>query len=777
MGKLVKMTLSSCRGNGYLIIGVCLGLSLSLFMSPVEITEGIDANPSTDEAWFPVPSQDPIDEYVPKINLAQKPKIPQKVPKSLIRPRYYSTELGIREKLFIAVSTSREHLHTRGVALNKTLAHLVDKIRYFITIPEGTKPNVSLPGIVGFTDTRDILKPFHIIKYITDNYLEEYDFYFIVNDSSYINGRSLNHLLDKISVSRDVYLGRPLENDPSYCSLDSGIILSNSIIQKMKNNLDWCVKNTFSSMDDINFGRCVEHSTKLKCLDVSEDTQFVSYDFGKIADEKLENFDGKKILFGGDLERLKNSVTISSIFDHSMVYKLHIQSAIDRIREIEMVIQDIEGDYEGIVDLSKNFSERAWPIGTPGASRPTGRFDLTRWNYFNESHVFMETDHENSRPLIGSSKREIEEVLDLLGERIRKGEEGLRVQRVVNGWRRFDAARGVDFILDVDVVDAKGGITTKRFEVTKPLGKAEILSVPYVTENSRVNLVVIVETQGIHEAGAFIEDYVKICMEKRDKTSLMLVLLYDPESPSKGSEDVFAGVKTMAVGATDRFKKDGLKISWLSVRMGVRTEEVRGDPIVGVGILDLVSRKFSPESLVMVMEMGAGLKPEFLNRVRMNTIMQSQIFSPIPFTEYHPDIAYPDNAQRPPEVDINRNYGSYDLHNFETISFYIKDYLTVRKSSEKDIPMVRNDKDIISILKLSKSNIIDSLFELFVVYSDLHPLRAVEPALKVRYSEIDCRGARVASESSKISCETRKYSMLAQRGQLAKLILDYQNRS
>ncbi|XP_015115913.1 chondroitin sulfate synthase 2 [Diachasma alloeum] len=775
MSKLVKMTLSSCRGNGYLMIGVCLGLSLSLFMSPVEISEGIDANSPSDEFWSPVPSQDPVDEYVPKINLAQKPKIPQKVPKSLIRPRYYSTELGIREKLFIAVSTSREHLHTRGIALNKTLAHLVDKIRYFITIPEGSKPNVSLPGIVGFTDTRDILKPFHIIKYITDNYLEEYDFYFIVKDSSYVNGRSLNHLLDKISVSRDVYLGRPLDDDPNYCSLDSGIILSNSIIQKMKTNLDWCVKNTFSSIDDINFGRCVEHSTNLQCRNTSEDVQFISNDFDKIPDQKLNNFAEKNYFFGDRLGIVKNSVTVASIFDHSMVYKLHIESAIDRIREIELVIKDIEEDYEEIANFSKNFSGRAWPIGTSGPSRPSARFDLTPWDYFNESHVFMETDHENSRPLIGSFKREVEEVLGLLGETVRKRKGGLRVQRVVNGWRRFDAARGVDYILDVHVLDATGGMATKRFEVTKPLGKAEILSVPYVTENSRVNLVVIVDTQGIHEAGVFIEDYVKVCMEKRDKTSLMLVLLYDPESPSKGSQDVFAGVKRKAVGVTERFKKEGMRISWLSVRMDVRTEKVRMDPIVRVGVLDLVSRKFSPESLVMVMEMGAGLKPDFLNRVRMNTIMQSQIFSPIPFTEYHPDIVYPDDVQRPLEVDINRNYGGYDIHNFETISFYIKDYQTVRKSSEKDISIVRNDKDIISILKLSKSNIIDSLFELFVVYSDLHTLRAVEPALKVRYSEIDCRGARLASESSKISCENRKYSRLGHRGQLAKLILDYQN--
>lgn len=59
----------------------------------------------------------------------------------------------------------------------------------------------------------------------------------------------------------------------------------------------------------------------------------------------------------------------------------------------------------------------------------------------------------------------------------------------------------------------------------------------------------------------------------------------------------------------------------------------------------------------------------------MNTISQTQIFSPVPFTEFHPDIAYADaNVQRP-ELDVNRNYGKYDSYNFNSISFYVKDYM------------------------------------------------------------------------------------------------------
>ena len=46
---------------------------------------------------------------------------------------------------------------------------------------------------------------------------------------------------------------------------------------------------------------------------------------------------------------------------------------------------------------------------------------------------------------------------------------------------------------------------------------------PYVTENVRVNLVLPVVAEFKLEAIQFMENYARICMEKREKTFLMLV--------------------------------------------------------------------------------------------------------------------------------------------------------------------------------------------------------------------------------------------------------------
>jgi chondroitin polymerizing factor len=94
----------------------------------------------------------------------------KKVVKNIVRPRYYSSELGIREKLFVGLITSQENIDTFATAFNKTAAHLVNKIKYFINA-DNVKSNFKLKNIVGFTDTRENLRPFHVLKYIADNYL------------------------------------------------------------------------------------------------------------------------------------------------------------------------------------------------------------------------------------------------------------------------------------------------------------------------------------------------------------------------------------------------------------------------------------------------------------------------------------------------------------------------------------------------------------------------------------------------------------------------------
>lgn len=187
--------------------------------------------------------------------------------------------------------TTPANINTRATAINRTTAHLVNKIKFFINA-DNVKANYNLKNIVGFTDTRENLRPFHIIKYIGDNYLDDFDNFFLIQDDVYIDARKLKKVLTQISITFDLYMGtRSVKNqssdlldfykkskksnngngsgnvripsDRNYCELEAGILFSSSVIRKMRNNLDWCVRNGVTNTHSVNIGRCVKYSSNI----------------------------------------------------------------------------------------------------------------------------------------------------------------------------------------------------------------------------------------------------------------------------------------------------------------------------------------------------------------------------------------------------------------------------------------------------------------------------------------------------------------------------------
>lgn len=105
------------------------------------------------------------------------------------------------------------------------------------------------------------------------------------------------------------------------------------------------------------------------------------------------------------------------------------------------------------------------------------------------------------------------------------------------------------------------------------------------------------------------------------------------------------------------------------------------------------------------------------------------------------------------------------------ISYNILHFFAVRKTTEASIPIIHSDRDISSMLNLSQNIPDTSLYEMFVSFSNLHILRAIEPALKVRYKNVDCFDT---TDDISNFCTRSKNHHLGRRSQLARLILDYE---
>lgn len=307
------MNTANINRNYYFVFGILFGFLMCYYV-PFENETDVVVKDCPEAT---VMADRYTNDFDPQLNLEQKPRIAKKPVKNIIRPRYYSSELGIREKLFVGVMSSQENIPSLATAFNKTAAHLVNKIKFFINA-DNVKSNFKLKNIVGFTDTREHLRPFLILKYIGDNYLDDYDYFFLITDTGYFNARLLLEKLNHISISFDIYLGTRSENEQNYCDFNAGIVLSSSVIKKIRENLDWCVRNSMSNKHSYNIGKCIEYSTKeiTKCQTTSQGINITSY--------QLNNYKIYRDLQSlQHEEKFNTAVTVFPITTSNDFYLLH----------------------------------------------------------------------------------------------------------------------------------------------------------------------------------------------------------------------------------------------------------------------------------------------------------------------------------------------------------------------------------------------------------------------------------------------------------------------
>ncbi|KAF5271137.1 hypothetical protein FQR65_LT17717 [Abscondita terminalis] len=740
---LIKYARQLFINNVYVFVGIALGTCLSYYLD-TPCTEY-----SKPVAVLPSPGG------VIRNRTVEKPATRKVVDDKLVRPRYLSTELNMRDKLFIGVLTSEDKINSQAIYINKTIAHLVDRIKFFITAHNKMKNMFNLTGIVGFTDSRHKYRPFQIIKYIGDTFMHGFDYYFLMNDYNYLNVRKLKKIVEKISVSNDVYLGSSVD-EGSYCNLgfnfillkyvyatavvvDAGVLLSNSVVRAIKTNLDWCINNAISDDSSENLGRCIYYSTGLECQQRVKGVRLNAY--------KLKHFQLEKHLGHLIARRSFNQAVV--VYPILQAKDFHILNAYFARRELEKLKSEIE-------ELSSSLTED-WPPGQKVGAKPATRFDLISHLYFNMTHLFFPDDFTNIRKHTASDYKDVQKIVEAITlEVVHKYAGSLQYKRLINGYRRFDLSRGMEYLVDLAFRDVHTGKeVVKRFEVCKPLGKVEFVSAPYVTENVKVNVLLPVQENEDKVAREFLVRYDRVIMKRREKVLLMLVLIYQYNSSSKGTMDVFGELKQHATRLSNKYRHQDLKVVWVSIRLpsSERFISIHDHKVLNFAMIDLALRKIGTEALTLVLNVYADITSEFLNRVRMNTIGNFQVFSPIPFRQYNPNVTHSAS------FDVKKTVGHFDREEYHFISFYGKDYVSARKKAQDEVALIRTDNDIGRIIDSNSSG---NVFEMFVKYSNsVHCMRATEKDLKVKYHEDGLQGRFNLFFGTKL--------------QLAKLILDFQN--
>jgi hypothetical protein len=136
---------------------------------------------------------------------------------------------------------------------------------------------------------------------------------------------------------------------------------------------------------------------------------------------------------------------------------------------------------------------------------------------------------------------------------------------------------------------------------------------------------------------------------------------------------------------------------------------------------------------------------------------QVQVFFPIAFYQYHPDIiSRAHNITEQSPIELHKSHGWFNSYAFDQIGLYMSDYSSLKKS----LPL--HNLTVMSF----------NLYDLFVRASDIHILRAPDQSLRVHYQPMKCEPLQSYHRIEYDRCLIQREKGLASRSQLAMVIIE-----
>ncbi|ELK30285.1 Chondroitin sulfate synthase 3 [Myotis davidii] len=117
-----------------------------------------------------------------------------------------------------------------------------------------------------------------MIKYMHDHYLDKYEWFMRADDDVYIKGDKLEEFLRSLNSSKPLYLGQTglgnieelgklgLEPGENFCMGGPGMIFSREVLRRMVPHIGECLREMYTTHEDVEVGRCVRRFGGTQCV-------------------------------------------------------------------------------------------------------------------------------------------------------------------------------------------------------------------------------------------------------------------------------------------------------------------------------------------------------------------------------------------------------------------------------------------------------------------------------------------------------------------------------
>lgn len=698
--------------------------------------------------------------------------------------------------LYVGVMTAKKYLTSRTVAAHKTWAHSIPgKVEFYssagsdsVPLPEPL-PVISLEGVDDSYPPQK--KSFMMLKYIHDHYLDKYEWFMRADDDVYIRGENLELFLRSLNSSKPLYLGQTglgmaeelgrlaLEPGENFCMGGPGMIFSREVLRRMVPHIGTCLREMYTTHEDVEVGRCVRRFGGTQCV--------WSYEMQQLF---YENYEHNKKGFIEELHspKIHNAITLHPNKKPAYQYRLHsfmLSREISRLRYRSILLHR-----EGLIMSQLSDTQVLWEDQQLGALpsymrfQPNDRNDVIEWDFLTGRHIYSAVENKMARQSLGNSLRTalediIMQVMEMINENSKTRGRVIDFKEIQYGYYRVDPLHGAEYILDLLLLYKKH----KGRKITVPVRRHAYLqqsfSQPFVTETEQLDVNELVSAIN-SESQSFLSNSLKF---------LSPFQVYEPSKEMWGQNQKkvhilvpLAGRYEIFVRFMDNFEKvclipkQNVKLSIILVdnesyqSKGLHVQLIedysRKHPKADLSVipmtgnfsrglaLEIGSALLDNDTLLFFCDVDLIFTADAVQRCRDNTVLGKQVYFPIVFSQYNPKIVYSENNPRENKFVFTKKSGFWRDYGFGITCIFKSDLIRAGGFDTSILGWGLEDVDLFTK----------------IIHSGLKVLRSQEPGIVHIYHPVHCNSSLEQKQLK--MCLGSKASTFASTMQLAELWLD-----
>lgn len=184
-----------------------------------------------------------------------------------------------KKLLFIGVMTAQKYLENRALAIHNTWGKTVPgKLIFFSS--SSSRTDYPLP-LVPLESVEDVYPPqkksFLMLKFMHDHFIDDFEWFMRADDDVYIRTDQLESFLRSVNSSKPQFIGQAglgnkeefgqlsLQADENFCMGGPGMIMSRDTLRLLIPHIRHCLKNLYSTHEDVEVGRCIRKFVGIPC--------------------------------------------------------------------------------------------------------------------------------------------------------------------------------------------------------------------------------------------------------------------------------------------------------------------------------------------------------------------------------------------------------------------------------------------------------------------------------------------------------------------------------